>query len=71
MVTTIQISDKTKNKLNIIKSNTKKTYDEIVSSLLEHEEKLLLKEQISSYYSKYADEDLEEVNEWKYTEVRD
>ena len=71
MVTTIQISDKTKNKLNNIKMNTKKTYDEIVSSLLEHEEKLLLKEQISSYYSKYADDDLEEVNEWKYTEVRD
>ena len=71
MVTTIQISNKTKNKLNSIKKSTKKTYDEIVSSLLEHEEKLLLKEQISSYYSRYAKEDLEEVNEWKHTEVRD
>ena len=71
MVTTIQVSDKTKNKLNNIKKRTKKTYDEIVSSLLEHEEKLVLKEQIASYYSKYADDDLNEVNEWKHTEVKD
>ncbi len=69
MVTTIQISDKTKKRLNEIKKEKKKTYDQIVYSLLRHEENLKLKEQVANYYSIYADDDLEEVNEWIYTET--
>jgi hypothetical protein len=69
MVTTIQLSNKTKIKLDKIKKTKKISYDQIVSDLLKHEEKLLLKEEIANYYSVYADEDLEEVNEWIHTEV--
>lgn len=30
---------------------------------------MFLKKQIEDYYSQYADEDLEEVNEWKYADL--
>lgn len=69
MVTTIQVSDKTKHRLDKLKKKRKTTYDEIVKTLLNHEEKSVLKEQIASYYAKYADEDLKEVKEWKHTET--
>lgn len=71
MVTTIQLSNKTKSKLDQIKKDKKISYDKIVSNLLKHEDKMILKEEIANYYSKYANEDLEEVNEWIHTEVNE
>ena len=64
MVTTIQISDKTKEKLHHIKQTQNRTYDEIVMSLLREHGKKVLREQAADYYSKYADDDLAEVEEF-------
>lgn len=71
MVTTIQVSNKTKQKLDQIKKTKKISYDKIVSNLLKHEEKLLIKEQIKNYYETYAKEDLEELKDWIHTEVNE
>jgi predicted CopG family antitoxin len=65
MVTTIQISDNTKHKLEVLKKSTKKTYDDILVSLLKKQEIMMLKQQVADYYSSYANEDLAEVNEFK------
>jgi predicted CopG family antitoxin len=65
MTTTIQISDSTKHKLSVIKKSTKKTYDEILKSLLKKQEITILREQVADYYSSYADEDKDEVNDFK------
>ena len=65
MTTTIQVSDETKKKLDSLKSQSKKSYDQIVQSLLQKEERLILREQSANYYSTYAKDDAEEVNEFK------
>ena len=71
MNTSIQVKQETKNRLEKLKSKTKQTYDQIVSELLRYEEKLLLKEQIKEYYQSYKEQDLQDVNEWKYTEEKE
>ena len=64
MVTTIQLSDDTKSKLDKMKQSSRKTYDEIVKSLLKQHAKVSLREQVAEYYAEYADEDLAEVREF-------
>ena len=69
MVTTIQISDGTKKRLSKLKNAQRKTYDDIVSELLSYEERLRLREEAARYYSKHAQEDLAEVQQWAHTET--
>ena len=70
MVTTIQVSDSTKHKLNEIKKRQKVSYDQILQNLLKHEQKLVIREQVAEYYAVHKEDDVAEVNEFKHTETQ-
>jgi predicted transcriptional regulator len=69
MVTTIQLSDETKHKLDVLKKKNRLSYDQIVQKLLNANKKLELREQIADYYAVHAKADAAEVTEWQHTET--
>ena len=69
MVTTIEISEEVKKRLDSLRKNNG-TYDDILRELLREYKRNIISEQMADYGKKYSNECLEEVKEWENTDLK-
>lgn len=67
MVTSIQLSEKTKEKLSRLKKN--ESYEKVIERLIKDNEKYLIAEDMKEYEANHSKESLEELKEWESVDL--